>query len=130
MDVRGAVAVLVRGRFVQATKEVQVLSLTTRATEAVESVLAAPGLPGSVGVRITTRRAARFRQHKLEASLEEAAPGDAVLEEPGVRVFVEDSASDYVTDKWLDAHIEEERVRLTITDPPFRPTLHPGSRSA
>jgi len=107
-----------------------VLSLTIRATEAVESVLAAPGLPASVGVRITTRSAARFRQHKLEATLEEAAPGDHVVEEEGARVFVEQGASKYVSDKLLDAYIDDERVRLTITDPPFRTGVHAASRSA
>jgi len=104
-----------------------VLSLTTRATEAVGSVLAAPGLPAGVGVRITARSVARFRQNKLEATLEEAAPGDHVLEEEGARVFVEEGASKYVADKLLDAQIDDERVRLTITDPPVRAILHPGS---
>jgi iron-sulfur cluster assembly protein len=111
-------------------KEVQVLFLTNRATKAVESVLAAPGLPDNVGVRITARRAARFRPSKLEATLEEAAPGDVVLERRGARVFVEDGASAYVVDKLLDAHIDDEHVRLTIMDRPIRPSWHRGSQRA
>src|SRR5436305_3634450 len=98
----------------------KMLSMTTRASEAVEDVLAVPGLPDTVGIRITPRRAARFRRDKVDVALEEPAPGDAMVIHKGVCVFVDERASGYVAGKVLDAQIDERWVMFTISDQPFR----------
>ena len=94
------------------------LAVTSRAVEAVESVLAVPGLPDTVGIRITARRAALSRRRKVDVGLEEPEPGDQLLTETGARIFVEYGTSEYLAGMLLDAEIEGERLSFTIADPP------------
>lgn len=44
----------------------------------------------------------------LALSLEGQQPGDAVIEDGGARVFVEQNATDIVSDSELDAELDEQ----------------------
>jgi Fe-S cluster assembly iron-binding protein IscA len=41
---------------------------------------------------------------------------DSVIEESGTKLFLEDGVSDYLSDKVLDAQMEEGQVRFTIQE--------------
>jgi iron-sulfur cluster assembly protein len=56
-------------------------------------------------------------QATLDLSLAEApAIGDAVVEEEGAKVFLEQSAALFLDDKILDASVEGERVSFSIVE--------------
>jgi Fe-S cluster assembly iron-binding protein IscA len=95
-----------------------VLALTDNATDAIERILAAPGVPMGAGIRIAPGTAVSdggAATNELQLSVaEEPAVGDDVIEEHGARVFVEDTVSDYLDDKQLDAEVVDERVRFSL----------------
>ena len=94
------------------------LALTNNATDAIERILAAPGVPMGAGIRIAPGTAVSdgaAATSELQLSVaEEPAVGDEVIEEEGARVFVEDTVSDYLDDKHLDAEVIDERVRFSL----------------
>lgn len=94
------------------------LTLTNHATEAIERILASPGVPTSAGIRImpstSSDNDATPASELLVAVAEEPGTGDEVIEEEGARVFVEDSLSGYLDDKQLDAEVVDERVRFSL----------------
>jgi Fe-S cluster assembly iron-binding protein IscA len=95
-----------------------VLALTDNATDAIERILAAPGVPMGAGIRIAPGTAVSdggAATNELQLSVaEKPAVGDDVIEEHGARVFVEDTVSDYLDDKQLDAEVVDERVRFSL----------------
>lgn len=93
------------------------LALTTDATNAIERILTAPGVPSGAGIRIMPAPGASDPNPANElqvAVAEEPGDGDEVIEDQGARVFVEDSVSSYLADKELDAQIVDERVRFSL----------------
>jgi iron-sulfur cluster assembly protein len=94
-----------------------VLALTSNATDAIERILAAPGVPIGAGIRIAPGAsgddAAPVSELQLSVA-EEPADGDEVIEEQGARLFVEDTVSGYLDDKQLDAEVAEERVSFSL----------------
>jgi Fe-S cluster assembly iron-binding protein IscA len=95
-----------------------VLALTDNATDAIERILAAPGVPMGAGIRIAPGTALSdggAATNELQLSVaDEPADSDEVIEEQGARVFVEDTVSDYLDDKQLDAEVVDERVRFSL----------------
>jgi iron-sulfur cluster assembly protein len=93
------------------------LVLTEDATEAIEGILAAPGMPEGAGVRITAATptsgasAAVGLQVALAAVPDES---DQVIEEAGARVFLEDIVAELLHDKLLDADRDGEQLRFSI----------------
>lgn len=94
------------------------LALTDNATDAIERILAAPGIPMGAGIRITpgpTSDDGGAPASELQLSVaEEPADDDEVIEEQGARVFVEDTVSGYLDDKQLDAEVIDERVSFSL----------------
>lgn len=94
------------------------LALTDNATDAIERILAAPGVPTGAGIRIATGAAVSdggAATNELQLSVaEEPSDGDEVIEEHGARVFVEETVSGYLDDKELDAEVIDERVRFSL----------------
>lgn len=94
------------------------LALTHNATDAIERILAAPGVPSGAGIRIapgTTVSDGGAATNELQLSVaEEPIDGDEVIEEQGARVFVEDTVSGYLDDKELDAEVVDERVLFSL----------------
>jgi iron-sulfur cluster assembly protein len=95
-----------------------VLALTHNATDAIERILAAPGVPTGAGIRIAPGAAISdggSATNELQLSVaEEPVDGDEVIEEQGARVFVEDTVSGYLDDKRLDAELVDESVRFSL----------------
>jgi iron-sulfur cluster assembly protein len=98
-----------------------VLALTHNATDAIERILAAPGVPSGAGIRIAPGASGDGPAPASELQLsvaEEPAVGDEVIEEEGARVFVEDTVSEFLEDKRLDAEVIDERVRFSLEGQP------------
>ena len=93
------------------------LALTSDATQAIERILTAPGVPAGAGLRVTGVTPANDPAVTSELQVEVAeqpGEGDEVIEEAGARVFVEDSICGYLDDKLLDAEMMEERIRFSL----------------
>ena len=97
------------------------LTLTPGAAHLVEDILARDGVPDGSGLRIV--QAAPSPSGELgadELGLVLAAgpdPNDQVIEDQGVRVFVEGGAvAEFVEDKELDALQAEGEIRFMIRD--------------
>ena len=93
------------------------LSLTSDATQAIERILKAPGVPDNAGLRIMPVGPADESEVTSELQVEVAhQPGerDEVIEANGARVFVEGSLCRYLDDKTLDAEVDRERIRFSL----------------
>jgi iron-sulfur cluster assembly protein len=95
------------------------LTLTPNATQAIEDMLTASGMPESAGLRIapTAPSTADAADGRLRAGVAtEPDDGDQIIEEAGVRVFLDDAVAELLDDKLLDADIEGENVRFALHD--------------
>lgn len=95
------------------------LTLTSDATDVIGRILEEPSVPDGAGIRIAAPAAATTGDaaagSELEVTVaEEPDAGDAVIEEEGARVFVEDTVAEFLADKELDAQVVDERVNFTI----------------
>lgn len=93
------------------------LALRSEATQAIERILAAPGVPDGAGLRIMAVAPSDESEVTSELAVEVAEqPGerDEVIEEGRARVFVEDSLCGYLDDKMLNAEIADERIRFSL----------------
>jgi Fe-S cluster assembly iron-binding protein IscA len=93
------------------------LALTPDATQAIERILTAPGVPAGAGVRIIPVAPDDGQPVTSELQVEVAehpGDGDEMIEEAGARVFVQDSVCGYLADKLLDAEVVDERVRFSL----------------
>jgi iron-sulfur cluster assembly protein len=93
------------------------LALTADATQAIERILNAPGVPDSAGLRILPVGPDAEPDVTSELQVEVAEqPGesDEVIESRGARVFVQDSLCGYLDDKLLDAEMVQERIRFSL----------------
>jgi iron-sulfur cluster assembly protein len=82
-----------------------VLTLTERAAETIRSLTSQPGIPADTGLRMSVQDSTAGT---LALSLESPQPGDAVIEDSGARVFVQQDAADIVSDSELDAELDEQ----------------------
>ncbi len=88
------------------------LAISPAASEAIQNLVAASDLPPSSGVRIS-----RHPQGPGSFALSlvpEAAEADAVVEEQGATVFLEDEVVPLLDDKTLDARIQDDQVTFTF----------------
>jgi iron-sulfur cluster assembly protein len=92
------------------------LALTDDAVEAVRNIVSSSDeLPETGGLRLVAERAGT--QANLQLSVVALpAEDDEVIEEQGVRVFLEPEAAALLDDKVLDASIEQDQVEFTIAD--------------
>jgi Fe-S cluster assembly iron-binding protein IscA len=98
-----------------------VLALTDNATDAIEQILTAPGVPDGAGIRITPAPSSNTPTPASELQLavvERPVEGDEVVEEQGARVFIEDTVAGYLDDKQLDVDVVDERVRFSLGGQP------------
>jgi iron-sulfur cluster assembly protein len=92
------------------------LTITSNAAEAIRSIVESTDVPEEGGIRISIAR-----QNGAQASLELAispAPleGDAVLEEGGAHVFLDELAALALDDKSLDAQIDGGEISFGIVE--------------
>ena len=95
------------------------LTLTPDATDAIEGILRAPGIPDGAGIRIAAAAPTNSAAAATELQVTVAAEpddSDHLIEEEGARVFVEDTIADALKDKQLDADIVDESVRFSLAD--------------
>jgi iron-sulfur cluster assembly protein len=106
---------------VQREERLIVLALTEDATEAIEGLSTAPGVPDGAGVRITPAASAvSTAEDLLVVMAREPADTDEVLEEPAgrLRVFIADEVAEFLDDKLLDAELVEDRVLFSLEEQP------------
>src|SRR5580658_2338038 len=97
------------------------LALTTDATTAIERILTAPGMPDSAGLRISTAPSDDHDAGGADLQVlvaDEPSDSDAVIQDQGARLFIEDSVSGYLDDKQLDAQIVDQQVRFLLAEAP------------
>jgi iron-sulfur cluster assembly protein len=92
------------------------LALTDNAVEAVKTIVSSSDdLSETSGLRVVADRAGT--QANLQLSVVPLpAEDDEVIEEQGVRVFLEQEAASLLDDKVLDATVEQNQVAFTIAD--------------
>ena len=92
------------------------LALTDSAVQAVTHIVASSEADSDTGgLRLAAARIGD--ETNLELSVVSVpAEDDEVIEEQGVRVFLEQEAASLLDDKVLDAGIEQNRVAFTIAD--------------
>lgn len=95
------------------------LTLNNDATEAIEQILANPEVPGGAGIRIAaTGRSSNGSGPEANALqimvAAQPATTDEVIEEEGIRVFLDDDVSEFLADKLLDVAVEGENVQFTL----------------
>ncbi|MBO0832140.1 MAG: Fe-S cluster assembly protein HesB [Actinobacteria bacterium] len=95
---------------------VSVLTLTDRAAETIRALTSQPGAPADTGLRMSLQGT---EKSKLELSLESRQPDDAVIEDAGARVYVQQEATGIVEDSELDARVDDQgRVSFVIGSQP------------
>jgi Fe-S cluster assembly iron-binding protein IscA len=81
-----------------------VLTLTESAVTEIRNLLAMPEVPNASGMRITSEDDGAL----VLALSGGPAEGDAVIDEQGVRVFLDSQAGELLDDKTLDAAIDPD----------------------
>ena len=92
------------------------LALTDNAVEAVKTIVSSSDEPSETsGLRVVAELTGT--QTNLQLSVVTLpAEDDEVIEEQGVRVFLEQEAASLLDDKVLDATVEQNQVAFTIAD--------------
>ena len=92
------------------------LALTDNAVEAVKSIVSSSDEASETGgLRMVAERAGAQANFELSV-VPLPAEDDEVIEEQGVRVFLEQEAASLLDDKVLDAKVEQDQVAFTIAD--------------
>ena len=90
------------------------LVISPAASEAIKGLLAASDLPPNAGVRISSHPQ---EPGAFELSLvPQAGAADAVVEEQGATVFLDDEVVPLLDDKTLDAQIHGDQVAFTFVE--------------
>lgn len=88
------------------------LTLTNNAQDAVRTLTKDPQAPERAGLRIAAGN------QGLELMLvAEPAPGDALIDDDGARVFLESQAANLLDERTLDAEIEGDKVNFFLASP-------------
>lgn len=93
------------------------LTLTDRAQSSIRQILVQNDLPDSAGLRIVNEPVAPGGEEQLGLTLAALpAEDDAVVEEGGARVFLDQGAAQVLDDKTLDAGADAEgMVQFALT---------------
>ena len=93
------------------------LTITADAATAIKEIVDTSPVEGG-GLRIFAQPQ-DDTQASLEIALaEEPGPGDEVMDAEGASVYVERNAAAYLEDKQLDASVEGDQVRFSVTERP------------
>ena len=92
------------------------LTITDNAEHALDAVVAAENAPEGAGVRISQGVDADGQPAVGLALAAAPEPGDAVVEDANVPVFVASEVADLLDDKILDAQIEGDQIAFRIGD--------------
>jgi iron-sulfur cluster assembly protein len=91
------------------------LTITPTATEAIRVIVQSSDAPEEGGIRISVAR--DEAQAALAISIS-AAPqeGDAVVDQGGAHVFLDETAASALDDKALDARIEGDQIAFQVVE--------------
>jgi iron-sulfur cluster assembly protein len=100
-----------------------VLTLTATAADTVRQLLASARASAEPhpGVRVSTARRGRADTSVEVTLVAEPEAMDQKIDEAGARVFVDETAAEFLDDKILDASVEARGVRFTILNPRSAP---------
>ena len=91
------------------------LAISDSAAEAIRGLVAAPEVPDSAGLRITTPPTPSQGEASFELPVVATpAEDDEVVEEQGAQVFLESGAAALLEDKRLEAQVEAGQVTFAI----------------
>jgi Fe-S cluster assembly iron-binding protein IscA len=91
------------------------LSLTTAAVEAVRDAAASEGAPAGAGLRLVAEEV----DGELEVAIslvDGPREGDEVVEQDGVRVYLDPVAADALADVELDAHAHDDHFHFEFNE--------------
>jgi iron-sulfur cluster assembly protein len=92
------------------------LAITHGAADAIKQIVTSSQIVEEGGIRISVEPVDNGSA-RLELSIAESPePGDALVEEEGANVFVEQNAAMFLDDKVLDATIEGDRVSFLFVE--------------
>ena len=92
------------------------MTLTDSATDVIRELIASAEISDAGGLRMElSDPATNGSQGGLAVSLvEQPAPGDEVLDEGGIHVFLAPQAADLLGDKQLDATVDEGTITFLV----------------
>ena len=100
------------------------LTITENAEQALDAVAAAENVPEGAGVRISQGVGANGQPAVGLALVPGPQPGDAVVDDANVPVFVAAEVADMLDDKILDAQVQGEEIAFRLAEqPPEQPSL-------
>lgn len=92
---------------------VLVLALTPKATSVIKDLTALPQIPEGSGLRIAP---APDGSGELQLSLQaQPVPGDEIIDNQGVRVFLEPATANLLADQTLDAQVTDGGAGFYLT---------------
>jgi iron-sulfur cluster assembly protein len=95
-----------------------VLTITEQAEEALDAVVAAENAPEGAGIRISQGMAADGQPAMGLALAVAPEPGDAVVEDTNVPVFLAPEVAGLLDDKILDAQVDGDQIAFRIGEQP------------
>jgi iron-sulfur cluster assembly protein len=95
-----------------------VLTITENAEQAIDAVVAAENAPEGAGLRISQGVGADGQPAVGLALAAAPEPGDAVVEDVSVPVFLAPDVAELLEDKVLDAQVEGEQIAFRLGDQP------------
>jgi iron-sulfur cluster assembly protein len=101
------------------------LTITPNAADAIRAIVDSTDVPDEGGIRISVAHG-DAAQASLELSISSGPQeGDAVLDEEGAHVFLDEVAVVALNDKSLDARVEGDAISFGIVEPepPGGPSL-------
>ena len=90
------------------------LTITQNAEQALDAVVAAENAPEGAGVRISQGVGADGRAAVGLAVAPAPEPGDAVVDDANVPVFLAAEVADLLDDKILDAQVEGDQIAFQL----------------
>lgn len=103
-------------RPIQAKGVITVLAISHGAAEVIKQVVSSAQIPDEGGIRISAEPIGS-ESVRLDLSLVmNPESGDAIVEQEGAKVFVEQDVAPLLDDKVLDASIEADQVAFSIVE--------------
>jgi iron-sulfur cluster assembly protein len=96
---------------------VDLLAISTGAAEAIKGLVARPEVPEGAGLKLSPQESQEGTA--IELNLVTApADSDQIVREGDAQVFVAEELVPALDDKLLDAGVEEDQVRFTLSEQP------------
>jgi iron-sulfur cluster assembly protein len=111
----------------KSTERSLVLVLTHDAAAVIRSIVESTDISDEGGLRITARAITETEAALELAVAEEPEVTDQVVEQEGAQVFLEPGVAEALSDKVLDASVEEEGVTFRIEDQTSGPSFSSNS---